>query len=188
MSLSPTASPGATEPNPGDSVAIIETNLGRIVVKFFPEKAPQHVESFLKLANDGFYDGVLFHRIIPGFVIQGGDPNTKSGPRSTHGTGGPGYTIPGEFNEILHEKGILSMARTNDPNSAGSQFFICLGRVPHLDRKYTVFGQVIEGIDVVDAIAALPRDERDNPLAANPARMDKVSTASWPLESAPAAG
>jgi cyclophilin family peptidyl-prolyl cis-trans isomerase len=182
MSLHATAAPGATEPNPGDSIVIIETNLGRIVVKFFSDVAPKHVESFLSLSKQGFYDGVKFHRVIPGFVIQGGDPNTKDKPRHLHGTGGPGYTVPAEFNDIPHTPGILSMARTSDPNSAGSQFFICTGRVPHLDKQYTVFGQVIEGMNVVEAIVKLPRDDRDNPLEANPAIMQTVTVASWPIE------
>lgn len=182
MPLSPTAAPGATEPNVGDKIALIETNLGRIVVKFFPQAAPNHSDNFLKLAESGFYDGVKFHRVIPGFVIQGGDPNTKDKPRQTHGTGGPGWSVNAEFNDIPHTPGILSMARSSDPNSAGSQFFVCTGRVPHLDRQYTVFGQVIEGMDVVEKIVNLKRDRNDNPLDENPAIMQKVSVASWPLD------
>jgi cyclophilin family peptidyl-prolyl cis-trans isomerase len=181
MALSATAAPGATEPNPGDEIVVIESNHGRIVVKFFPEAAPKHVEAFKKLSREGFYDGVRFHRVIPGFMIQGGDPNSKSSDRSTHGTGGPGYKLPAEFNDIPHTPGILSAARTSDPNSAGSQFFLMHGRAPHLDQQYSVFGQVIEGMDVVDKIVNLPRDSRDNPLEASPAIMQKVTVETWPL-------
>ena len=143
--------------------AIIETNFGNIVIEFFPDKAPGHVENFIKLANDGYYDGTTFHRVIPGFMIQGGDPNTKSDDRSTHGQGGPGYTINAEFNDISHVRGIVSMARTNDPNSAGSQFFIIVSDSLFLDNQYTVFGRVVEGIDVADKIVNVPRDNLDNP-------------------------
>ena len=143
--------------------AIIETNFGNIVIEFFPDKAPGHVENFIKLANDGFYNGTTFHRVIPGFMIQGGDPNTKSDDRSTHGQGGPGYTINAEFNDISHVRGIVSMARTNDPNSAGSQFFIIVSDSIFLDNQYTVFGRVVEGIDVADKIVNVPRDNLDNP-------------------------
>lgn len=181
MSLSATAAPGATAPVDGDEVAVIETNLGRIVLKFFPEVAPLHVENFKTLSRTGFYNGVRYHRVIPGFVIQGGDPNTINKPRETHGTGGPGHKVVAEFNSIPHTRGILSMARTSDPNSAGSQFFICVDRVGSLDNKYTVFGQVVEGMDVVDKIVSLPRDSQDNPLDANPAIMEKVTVETWPL-------
>lgn len=181
MSLGATAAPGATAPAAGDKVAVIETNHGRILVKFFPDDAPGHVANFIKLAESGFYDGVRFHRVIPGFMIQGGDPNTKDQPRELHGTGGPGWQIPAEFNAIPHTPGILSMARTSDPNSAGSQFFLMHERSPHLDRQYSVFGQVIEGMDVVETIVALPRDHRDNPLEENPAVMESVTIVEWPL-------
>lgn len=182
MSLSESAAPGATAPAEGDTVAVVETNHGRIVLKFFPEVAPGHVENFQKLASSGFYDGVRFHRVIPGFMIQGGDPNTKDKPRALHGTGGPGYQIPAEFNEIKHTPGILSAARTSDPDSAGSQFFLMHKTSPHLDRQYTVYGQVVEGMDVVEKIVNLPRDERDNPHEDNPAIMQSVTLAVWPLE------
>lgn len=145
-------------------VAVIETDKGKIVLEFFPKDAPGHVANFKKLASEGFYDGTTFHRVIPDFVIQGGDPLSKDDDRMNDGSGGPGYTIDAEFNDRPHLKGTLSMARSEDPNSAGSQFFICLKPIPHLDRKYTVFGQVIEGMDVVDKIAAVPTDERNNPL------------------------
>jgi peptidyl-prolyl cis-trans isomerase B (cyclophilin B) len=132
-------------------------------LKFFPEAAPGHVSNFLELAKKGFYDGTTFHRVIPGFMIQGGDPNTKSPDRSQHGMGGPGYTIKAEFSEKPHKKGILSMARAQDPNSAGSQFFICVAKASSLDGKYSVFGEVTSGIEVVDQIVTQARDKKDNP-------------------------
>jgi peptidyl-prolyl cis-trans isomerase B (cyclophilin B) len=156
-------------------VAVLETNLGTIVVEFYPDKAPKHVEAFKKLVSEGFYDGIKFHRVIPGFMIQGGDPNTKSGNRSLYGTGGPGYTLPAEFNDVKHERGILSAARTSDPNSAGSQFFLMVASAPHLDRQYSVFGKVSEGMDVVDKIVNLKRDGRDCPLAENEAVIQTAS-------------
>jgi len=156
-----------------DEVAVIDTRFGKIVLEFFPDVAPNHVASFKKLARSGFYDGCTFHRVIPGFMIQGGDPNSKDGDRSNDGMGGPGYTINAEFNNRKHLRGTLSMARTSDPNSAGSQFFICVADQPRLDGQYTVFGQVIKGMDAVDKIVNLPRDDRDNPL--DPAIMLKVS-------------
>jgi cyclophilin family peptidyl-prolyl cis-trans isomerase len=156
-------------------LAVLETNLGRIIIEFKPDQAPDHVANFVKLAKSGFYDGVRFHRVIPGFMIQGGDPNTKNSPRSMHGTGGPGYEIEAEFNDVTHDRGIVSMARKSEPNSAGSQFFIMHAHRPQLDNQYTVFGEVVEGIAVVDAIADLPRDERDNPLEANPAIIERVT-------------
>jgi cyclophilin family peptidyl-prolyl cis-trans isomerase len=155
-------------------IAVLETNHGTIKVRFFPEKAPKHVESFTKLAKSGFYDGTEFHRVIPGFMIQGGDPNSKTGAGPV-GTGGPGYTIPAEFNDIKHTRGILSAARSANPNSAGSQFFLMHQNSPHLDGQYSVFGEVIEGMEVVDKIVALPRDGRDRPLAANRAVIEKVT-------------
>jgi peptidyl-prolyl cis-trans isomerase B (cyclophilin B) len=139
------------------STVIIETNLGTIVFKLLPELAPETVRSFEKLAKDGFYDGTLFHRVIPGFMIQGGDPNTKSGNKSTWGTGGPGYTIKAEFSSRSHHRGIVSMARAQDPNSAGSQFFIVTTDSTFLDRQYTVFGEVTEGMDIADKIVKLQR-------------------------------
>jgi len=167
---------------PGEEVAVLQTNLGRIVVRFFPDKAPKHVESFKSLVSKGFYDGTKFHRVIPNFMIQGGDPNSKHPDRSMHGTGNPGYKIPAEFNDIPHERGILSAARSSDPNSAGSQFFLMVAKAPHLDRQYSVFGQVIEGMDVVDKIVALPRDGRDNPLPSNPAIIESATLDTYPLE------
>jgi len=146
------------------STAIIETNLGRIVFKLFPDLAPETVRNFEKLARDGFYNGTLFHRVIPGFMIQGGDPNTKSGNRSTWGMGGPGHMIKAEFSSRSHLRGIVSMARAQDPNSAGSQFFIVTTDSTFLDRQYTVFGEVIEGMDIADKIVNLSRDRNDCPL------------------------
>ena len=145
--------------------AILKTKFGEMEIVFFPELAPKHVESFLTLAKKGFFNGTIFHRVIPGFMIQGGDPNTKDpGKRNEYGTGGPGYTLPAEFNKIPHERGILSAARTADPNSAGSQFFIMVAKSPHLDGQYTVFGEVVKGIEVADKIVSQPRDRRDMPL------------------------
>jgi peptidyl-prolyl cis-trans isomerase B (cyclophilin B) len=145
------------------TTAVVETKFGEITLKFFPDVAPNHVSSFIELANKGFYDGTTFHRVVPGFVIQGGDPNTKSEDRSNHGTGGPGYTLEAEFSNLPHKRGTLSMARAADPNSAGSQFFICVAEAAFLDGQYTVFGEVSQGMDVVDEIVAQPKDSRDNP-------------------------
>jgi len=146
------------------STAIIETNLGTIAFKLLPDLAPETVRNFEKLARDGFYNSTLFHRVIPGFMIQGGDPNTKSGNKNTWGTGGPGHTIKAEFSSRSHHRGIVSMARAQDPNSAGSQFFIVTTDSTFLDRQYTVFGEVIEGMDVADKIVNLQRDRNDCPL------------------------
>ncbi len=145
--------------------AVIETSKGEIEIEFFPDKAPGHVKNFLDLAQKGFYDGTTFHRVIPGFMIQGGDPNTRdaSAPRGRHGTGGPGYTIDAEFNDTPHKRGVLSMARAGDPNSAGSQFFICVADAAFLDRQYSAFGRVVRGMEVADAIVAMKRDAGDNP-------------------------
>ena len=159
-------------------VAVISTNYGDMVVEFYPDVAPMHVESFVVLANEQYFDGTTFHRVIPDFVIQGGDPNSKLENRSLHGTGGRAgkffgigdendsstWLIPQEFNSIPHEKGILSMARTNDPNSASSQFFVCHGDPSFLDNNYTVFGKVIQGLEVIDSIANVEKDMNDNPL------------------------
>ena len=144
---------------------ILKTKFGEMEIVLFPDLAPKHVESFLKLTKSGFYNGTIFHRIIPGFMIQGGDPLTKDpANRNRYGTGGPGYTLPAEFNKVVHEKGILSAARTQDPNSAGSQFFIMVDKAPHLDGQYTVFGEVVKGVEVADTIVKQPRDLRDNPV------------------------
>ena len=143
--------------------AIIHTNLGDITLKFFPEVAPNHVNNFIELAKKGFYNSTTFHRVIPGFVIQGGDPNSKNPDRSKHGMGGPGYQLKAEFNKKPHRRGTLSMARSGHPDSAGSQFFICVADVPSLDGQYTVFGEVTKGMEVADKIVSLPRDRNDNP-------------------------
>lgn len=138
--------------------------LGNIVLKFFPDVAPGHVKNFVKLSKEGFYNGTTFHRVIPGFMIQGGDPNSKNADRASHGMGGPGYKLKAEFNSKPHKRGIVSMARANDPDSAGSQFFICVADANFLDWQYTVFGEVTSGMDVADKVVNMKRDGRDNPL------------------------
>jgi len=143
--------------------ATIETNFGKIVFELIPNLAPETVRNFVKLAKTSFYDSTLFHRVIPGFMIQGGDPNTKKPNKSKWGIGGPGYMIKAEFNSKSHLRGIVSMARAMDPDSAGSQFFIVTTDSTFLDKQYTVFGQVIEGMDVADKIVNLPRDKNDCP-------------------------
>lgn len=143
--------------------ANIETNFGNIVFELLPNLAPETVRNFVKLAKSNFYDGTLFHRVIPGFMIQGGDPNTKSSDKSKWGTGGPGYNLKAEFNSKSHLRGIVSMARAMDPDSAGSQFFIVTSDSTFLDRQYTVFGEVKSGMDVADKIVNLPRDKNDCP-------------------------
>ena len=146
-----------------ETKAVIETKFGNMEIKFFPDVAPKHVNNFIELAKKGFYDGTIFHRVIPGFMIQGGDPNSKSPDKSQHGMGGPGYTVKAEFNEKPHKRGTLSMARSGHPDSAGSQFFICVADAPFLNRQYTVFGEVVSGMEVADKIVSQPRDPRDNP-------------------------
>jgi len=147
-----------------NEVAVIETSLGNIEFEFLEDKAPGHVQNFMNLANGDFYHGTIFHRVIPGFMIQGGDPNTKSEDRSSHGMGGPGHTIEAEFNDEPHVRGIVSMARSQDPDSAGSQFFVVVKDSDFLDGQYTAFGRVISGMDVVDQIVDSPRDNKDNPI------------------------
>lgn len=146
-----------------ETKAVIETKFGNIELTFFPEVAPGHVNNFVELAKKGFYDGSIFHRVIPGFMVQGGDPNSKNPDKSKHGMGGPGYAIKAEFNETPHKRGILSMARSANPDSAGSQFFICVADAPSLDRQYTVFGAVVSGMEVADRIVSQPKDRMDNP-------------------------
>jgi len=146
-----------------ETTAIIETKFGNIELRFFPDVAPNHVNNFIDLSKKGFYDGTLFHRVIPKFMIQGGDPNSKDADRSRHGTGGPGHTVKAEFNNKPHKRGILSMARSQSPDSAGSQFFICVAEAPSLNNKYSVFGEVVSGMEAVDKIVSQPRDARDNP-------------------------
>jgi peptidyl-prolyl cis-trans isomerase B (cyclophilin B) len=164
--------------------AVIETPFGKITLRFFPEVAPHHVQSFLKLSREGLYNGTTFHRVIPGFMIQGGDPNSRNPNRSLHGTGGPGYSLKAEFNDRPHKRGTLSMARAADPHSAGSQFFICVAPAPFLDRQYTAFGEVVEGMEAVDKIVAAPRDPRDNPLE----RVEMTVKVLEPAASAPGGG
>jgi peptidyl-prolyl cis-trans isomerase B (cyclophilin B) len=180
-------------PKDGEEVAVIETKFGKIVLRFFNDKAPKHVASFKKLAREGFYNGVTFHRVIPGFMIQGGDPNSKDGDKANDGQGGPGYQLEAEFSEVAHVRGILSAARSQDPNSAGSQFFIVHqngASASGLDTQYTVYGQVVksgkekageesEFLKVVDKIVNSPRDAQDNP---NERIEMKVSIQKWPVK------
>ena len=154
--------------------AIIETNHGKIVLNLLPDNAPETVRSFIKLVESKFYDGTLFHRVIPGFMIQGGDPNSKKPDKSKWGTGGPGFNLKAEFNSRSHLRGIVSMARSTDPDSAGSQFFIVTADSTFLDNQYTVFAEVIEGIEVADTIVNLQRNENDCPL--QEAKMIHVTT------------
>ena len=161
-----------------NDVAVISTNFGDMVVEFYPDIAPMHVDSFIALINEEYFNGTTFHRVIPGFMIQGGDPNSRNENRATHGTGGRAgkffglgneedpstWLIPQEFSDRPHVKGILSMARTNDPNSASSQFFVCHDNANFLDNNYTVFGKVIDGLDIIDQIANVAKDQNDNPL------------------------
>jgi peptidyl-prolyl cis-trans isomerase B (cyclophilin B) len=157
------AAPEAVTDDANETAIVTVKNFGEIRIRFFPEKAPNHVSNFKKLARNGFYDGVTFHRIIPGFMIQGGDPHTKDDDPRNDGTGGPGYTVKAEFNDVPHTRGIVSMARANHPDSAGSQFFIVVKDSNFLDRKYTVFGEVAAGMQVADEIVKQPRDKRDRP-------------------------
>jgi len=147
-----------------DTRAIIDTKFGSMEIRFFPDKAPKHVENFITLAKSGFYDKTIFHRVIPGFMIQGGDPNTKDEKDTPkYGMGGPGHRVKAEFNDRPHVRGVLSMARSQDPDSAGSQFFIVVKEAPHLNGQYTAFGEVVKGMEVADQIVSQPRDARDNP-------------------------
>lgn len=163
----------------GEAVAVIRTGLGEIVVEFFPDDAPNHVSNFLDLAQAGFYDGTLFHRIIPGFMIQGGDPNTIDGAPSTWGTGGPEHSIAAEFNDIGHERGIVSMARAQHPDSAGSQFFIVHQDSAFLDGSYTVFGRIAteSSFETLDKIAAVQTGPADRPADPEPVRITSMSVA-----------
>jgi peptidyl-prolyl cis-trans isomerase B (cyclophilin B) len=159
-----------------DKLVILHTNLGKIVIEFFPGDAPNHVANFIKLSESGFYNNTIFHRIISGFMIQGGDPNTKSGDESTWGTGGPDELLNAEFNSIKHNRGIVSMARAQDPNSAGSQFFIVHNDSNTLDGKYTVFGRIVteESYETLDKIAAVETKSRDIPIDIEQVRITKV--------------
>ncbi|HTX67194.1 MAG TPA: peptidylprolyl isomerase [Opitutaceae bacterium] len=146
--------------------AVIKTSYGEMTVAFWSDVAPKTVENFKKLAREGFYDGTAFHRIIKGFMIQGGCPNTKAGAKGMPGTGGPGWNVKAEFNDKAHVRGVLSMARAADPHSAGSQFFICHADARFLDKQYTAFGQLVKGLDVLDRIAGVPcsGSERSTPV------------------------
>lgn len=159
MTPSPSASTSAKE------VAVIKTSEGEMVAEFWPDVAPKTVENFKKLAREGFYDGTAFHRVIKGFMIQGGDPLTKDeSKQSRWGTGDPGYKIKAEFNNKPHVRGVLSMARSSDPDSAGSQFFICHATAKSLDNQYTAFGKLIKGEDVLDKIATTATTGSDRPV------------------------
>jgi peptidyl-prolyl cis-trans isomerase B (cyclophilin B) len=159
----PTNAPMSTPANTNE-VAVITTTEGTMVIEFWPDVAPKTVENFKTLANKGFYDGTCFHRVIKDFMIQGGDPLTKDPAKeSMWGTGGPGYTIKAEFNDRSHVRGVISMARSNDPNSAGSQFFICHGNPTFLDHQYTTFGKLIKGDDVLEKIGTTPTHPQDRP-------------------------
>ncbi|RZD33627.1 MAG: peptidylprolyl isomerase [Thaumarchaeota archaeon] len=154
--------------------ALIETNFGKIKIKLLPEIAPETVRNFITLTKSSFYDGTLFHRVIPKFMIQGGDPNTKESDKSVWGQGGPGYNLKAEFNSRSHLRGIVSMARSTDPDSAGSQFFVVTSDSTFLDRQYTVFAEVVEGLEIADKIVNLPRDGNDCPL--EEAKMLRITT------------
>ncbi len=174
MKTNPTSN---TTVNATNNSVTIETTQGPIKIEFYPDVAPNHVKNFQDLALKGFYDGMVFHRIVPGFVIQAGDPNTKNDnvSRDSWGTGGPGYTIDQEFNNIPHERGVVSMARMPDPNSAGSQFFIVVNDSRFLDNHYTVFGKVTEGLDTVDKIANVSINSMDQPVNENLVRIDNMT-------------
>ena len=149
---------------PEKEIAIINTTEGEMVLELWPDVAPKTVENFKTLARKGFYDGTCFHRVIKGFMIQGGDPQTNDPGQESHwGAGGPGYTIKAEFNNRPHARGVISMARSNHPDSAGSQFFICHGEAGFLDGKYTAFGKLIKGDDVLEKIATTPTHRPDRP-------------------------
>jgi len=154
--------------------ALIKTNFGDIKIKLLPEIAPETVRNFITLTKSSFYDGTLFHRVIPKFMIQGGDPNTKESDKSVWGQGGPGYNLKAEFNSRSHLRGIVSMARSTDPDSAGSQFFIVTSDSTFLDRQYTVFAEVVEGLEIADKIVNLPRDGNDCPK--EEAKMLRITT------------
>lgn len=156
-----------------DKVAELHTSAGEIDIRFFPNVAPNHVKNFIELASKGFYNGTKFHRVIPGFMIQGGDPNTKTSNTSSWGQGGSGKNLKAEFNSVKHKRGIVSMARATDPDSASSQFFIMVHDYPSLDNQYTVFGQVTKGMDVADKIVNAPKGANDRPN--NPTTIDSIT-------------
>jgi cyclophilin family peptidyl-prolyl cis-trans isomerase len=184
-----TAPPAATQEKAmtqsQDKVAELHTTAGEIHIRFFPDVAPNHVKNFLDLAQRGFYNGTKFHRIIPGFMIQGGDPNTIKGDPGTWGGGGSDTRLQAEFNPVPHKRGIVSMARSNDPNSASSQFFIVVKDSNFLDNQYTVFGQVTKGMDVADKIVSAPRGPNDRPNSPTTITSVKIRDAK-PEEKGPA--
>ncbi|HMA17971.1 MAG TPA: peptidylprolyl isomerase [Thermoanaerobaculia bacterium] len=163
-----------------NTLAVLQTDMGDITIKFFYDRAPKHVENFIDLAAKGFYDGTMFHRVIPGFMIQGGDPQTKKAedPRHPYGTGGnvdaagKEVRLKAEFNDTSHRRGVVSMARASDPNSASSQFFIVVKDSPFLDHQYSAFGEVVSGMEVADKIVSTPRGANDRPN--QPIRIKKV--------------
>ncbi len=174
------ASANAEEKKPMNStneVAVIKTSEGEMIAEFWPDVAPNTVENFKKLARAGFYDGTAFHRIVKGFMIQGGDPLTKDPAKeSRYGTGDPGYKIKAEFNDHSHERGVLSMARSSDPDSAGSQFFICLANVSRLDHQYTTFGKLIKGDDVLGKIGDIEVTTSDSGERSKPTKRVTVES------------
>jgi cyclophilin family peptidyl-prolyl cis-trans isomerase len=177
MKVPPAAAPKAVEENRPMSyyenkVAELHTSSGEIDIRFFPDVAPNHVKNFIDLAEKGFYNGTKFHRVIPGFMIQGGDPNTVSGNPATWGVGGSGKYVNAEFNSVKHKRGIVSMARASDPNSASSQFFVMVADYPSLDNQYSVFGQVTKGMDVADKIVGAQTGPQDRPV--NPTTIQKI--------------
>lgn len=167
----------AEDKKAADEVAVIKTTEGEMVLGFWPDVAPNTVENFKKLAKQGFYDGTAFHRIIKGFMIQGGDPLTKDPSKENQwGTGGPGYQIKAEFNDKHHERGVISMARSADPDSAGSQFFLCHGDCGMLDHKYTAFGKLIKGDDVLEKIANTPVTANAMGEPSKPTKLVKIES------------
>lgn len=176
----PAAAATTTNKPAGDEVAVIKTSEGDMVISFWTDAAPKTIANFKKLAKSGFYDGTCFHRVIKGFMIQGGDPLTKDPAKEAQwGQGGPGYSIDAEFNNHSHVRGVISMARSNDPNSAGSQFFICHGDPTFLDHNYTTFGKLIKGDDVLEKIATTPTHPPDRPDK----RMEIISIKIVPADS-----
>lgn len=172
--------PTFSKPKEGDEVAVVSTKFGNIIIKFRSDKAPKHVENFKTLAKKGFYDQTIFHRVIPKFMIQGGDPNTKDkNDSSRYGQGGPGSTVKQEFNNLNHKRGVLSMARSQDPDSAGSQFFICVADASFLNKQYTAFGEVVSGMDVADKIVMQARNGNDLP---NDRTEMTIKIAKWPVK------
>jgi len=171
--------PTGRVPKDGEEVAVLKTAQGEITLQFFPDVAPNHVARFKECVTKGIYKGTYFHRVIPGFMIQGGDPNTKDGDKSNDGMGGYGSMLKAEFNSLKHVPGILSAARTNDPNSAQSQFFLMHKTSPHLDNQYTIYGQVIKGLDVIEKIVMLDRDPNNNPKNSDDARIIDCRLEKW---------